>query len=99
MLYLLFLLVIAFRDEELAYPWTYAAILGLAQVVMLKVFGTAWAASLAVGIGVYLYLGIVFLWLSRQTRYSVLWWLALFFATLPVTYQSIFRAFGVVHRS
>ena len=92
MLYLLFLGVIAFRDEELAYPWTYSGILGLCQVIMTKFFGSSWVTALAYGVGVYLYLGLVFTWLSRQSRFSLMWWLALFFATLPVTAHYILAA-------
>jgi hypothetical protein len=85
MLYLLFLLVIAFRDEELAYPWTYSAILGAVEALALKIQGKPWSLDLIAGFIVYLYLGFVFMWLSRASRFSLFWWLALFFATLPIT--------------
>jgi hypothetical protein len=96
MLYFLFLFVIAFRDE-IAYPWTYAAILGGMQVLLLKFFGTSLGAALIAGLIIYLYLGCVFTWLSRQTRFSLLWWVALFFAALPVTGRFFLDAAHAAH--
>ena len=98
MLYFLFLFVIAFRDE-ISYPWTYAAILGLLEALMLKFFGQSWAAALGSGLLTYLYLGFVFQWLSRQVRFSFFWWVALFFATLPVTIRFFLNGSVMVHHS
>jgi hypothetical protein len=92
MLYVLFLFVIAFRDEELAYPWTYAVVLGVVQAIAYKIFGGSWGMAQAVGVATCLYLGLTFSWLSRQMRFSLTWWAAFFLATLPVTGPYLLRA-------
>lgn len=90
-MYILFLFVIAFRDEELAYPWTYAAILALSGALMAKFFGHSPTAIAVEGVVTFLYVGCVFQWLSRLSRFSIFWWVALFLAALPAIPQYLLK--------
>jgi hypothetical protein len=85
MLFYIAVFAIAFAEpEDLTYPWSYAAVMGVVQAIILKFMtDTDLMGALLGGAATFAYMGVVLWWLSKQTRYSFFWFVALLLAVLP----------------